>query len=114
MQAMLLKKPDWIEKNPLQPVEMEKPTIKSDEILVKVKVCGVCHTDLHTVEGELEPVKKPLVPGHQVVGVVEERGEEATRFGKGDRVGMAWLHSTCGRCKYCQGGRENLCESARL
>jgi propanol-preferring alcohol dehydrogenase len=114
MQAMLLRKPDRIEKNPLQPVEMEKPTIKFDQILVKVKVCGICHTDLHTVEGDLEAVKKPLVPGHQVVGVVEERGEEVTRFKEGDRVGMAWLHSTCGKCKYCRGGRENLCESARF
>ena len=114
MQAMLLEKPDGIEGNPLQMVEMEKPTIKSGQILVKVKVCGICHTDLHTVEGELEPVKKPLVPGHQVVGVVEEIGADVTRLGKGDRVGMAWLHSTCGKCKYCQRGRENLCESARF
>jgi propanol-preferring alcohol dehydrogenase len=114
MQAMVLKQPDQIETNPLRLTEMDRPKVRPDEILVKVKVCGICHTDLHTVEGELEPVRKPLVPGHQVVGVVEEMGEEVTRFAKGDRVGMAWLHSTCGECKYCQEGRENLCESARF
>lgn len=114
MQAMLLKEPDAIEKSPLQSTEMDRPKVGPGEILVKVKVCGICHTDLHTVEGELELPKKPLVPGHQVVGVVEESGESVTRFQKGDRVGMAWLHSTCGECRYCQGGRENLCESARF
>jgi len=114
MQTMLLRKPGAIEKNPLQLVEIEKPKVRAGEILVKVRVCGICHTDLHTVEGELELVKKPLVPGHQVVGVVEEMGEEVTRFKKGDRVGMAWLHSTCGECKYCLADKENLCESARF
>ncbi|UCB52180.1 MAG: zinc-binding alcohol dehydrogenase family protein, partial [Candidatus Zixiibacteriota bacterium] len=114
MLAMLLKEPAAVETSPLQLAEIEKPTIRSDEILVKVNVCGICHTDLHTVEGELELAKKPLVPGHQVVGVVEELGDSITRFKKGDRVGMAWLHSTCGKCQYCQGGRENLCESARF
>ncbi|MCK4223597.1 MAG: zinc-dependent alcohol dehydrogenase family protein [candidate division Zixibacteria bacterium] len=112
MLAMILKEPEAIEKNPLQLVEMEKPKVKPDEILVKIKVCGICHTDLHTVEGELELLKKPLVPGHQVVGVVEEKGEEVTRFKKGDRVGMAWLYSTCGKCKYCLADNENLCENA--
>jgi propanol-preferring alcohol dehydrogenase len=114
MQAMLLKEPDLIENNPLQLVELEKPSIKSDEILVKIKVCGVCHTDLHTVEGELQLPKKPLVPGHQVVGVVEELGDRVTRFKIGDRVGVAWLHSACGKCKYCLAEKENLCENARF
>jgi len=112
MLAMLLKEPEAIEKNPLQLVEIDKPKIRQDEILVRIKVCGICHTDLHTVEGELELPKKPLVPGHQMVGVVEEKGEKVTRFKKGDRVGMAWLYSTCGRCKYCLEGKENLCENA--
>ena len=114
MPAMILKNPDPIENNPLQLVEVEKPKIRADEILVKVKVCGICHTDLHTVEGELALPKKPLVPGHQVVGVVEESGDGVTRFKKGDRAGMAWLHSACGKCKYCLTGKENLCESARF
>jgi propanol-preferring alcohol dehydrogenase len=114
MLAMILKEQKEIERNPLELVEMEKPKVKPDEILVKVKICGVCHTDLHEVEGELPLPKKPLVPGHQVVGVVEDVGEKVTRFEKGDRVGMAWLYSTCGRCKYCLVGRENLCENAKF
>jgi propanol-preferring alcohol dehydrogenase len=114
MLAMILKEQKEIEKNPLELVEMDKPEIKPDEILVKVKVCGVCHTDLHEVEGELPLPKKPLIPGHQVVGVVEDVGEKVTRLKKDDRVGMAWLYSTCGKCKYCLAGKENLCESARF
>jgi propanol-preferring alcohol dehydrogenase len=112
MLAMQLVKPEMIEKNPLHLVEIDKPKIKSDEILVKVNMCGICHTDLHTVEGEMELPKTPLVPGHQVVGVVEEAGERITRFKNGDRVGMAWLYHTCGKCKYCLEGKENLCENA--
>lgn len=111
---MILKEPEVIEKNPLQIVELDKPKFKPDEILVKIKVCGICHTDLHTVEGELELPKKPLVPGHQVVGVVEETGDKVTRFNKGDRVGMAWLYSTCGKCKYCLERKENLCENVKF
>jgi propanol-preferring alcohol dehydrogenase len=114
MLAMILKGAEPIEKKPLQLVEIDKPKIKPDEILVKIKVCGICHTDLHTVEGELELPKKPLVPGHQVVGVVEELGDKVTRFKKGDRVGMAWLYSTCGKCKYCLEDKENLCENAQF
>lgn len=112
MLAIQLKEPEVIEKNPLQLVEIDKPKIRQDEILVRIKVCGICHTDLHTVEGELELPKKPLVPGHQVVGVVEELGDKVTRFRKGDRVGMAWLYSTCGKCRFCLEGKENLCENA--
>ncbi len=112
MQAMILKEPDSIENDPLQLAQIEKPQIKLDEILVKVSACGICHTDLHTVEGELELPRRPLVPGHQVVGVVDELGGGVTRFSKGDRVGMAWLHSTCGKCKYCLAHKDNLCENA--
>lgn len=112
MQAMILKEPGPIEKSPVQLAEKEKPRIKPDEILIKIRVCGICHTDLHTVEGELQLPKKPLVPGHQVVGLVDELGGEVTRFNKGDRVGMAWLYSTCGKCKYCLAHKENLCENA--
>ena len=109
---MQLKRPKRIEENPLELVKIAKPKIKPDDILVKIKVCGICHTDLHTVEGELKLPKKPLVPGHQVVGVVEEKGEKVTRLKKDDRVGVAWLYWTCGHCKYCLEGKENLCENA--
>jgi propanol-preferring alcohol dehydrogenase len=112
MLAMLLEKTGEIENKPLHLVEKEIPKIKPDEILIRVRVCGICHTDLHTVEGELDLPKLPLVPGHQVVGTVEEIGEKVTRFKKGDRVGMAWLYRTCGKCKYCREGKENLCENA--
>ncbi len=114
MQAMILKEPDSVDNNPLQLVELEKPKIKADEILIKINVCGLCHTDLHTVEGELKLPKKPLVPGHQIVGEVEELGEGVGRFKKGDRVGIAWLYSACGKCKYCVVDKENLCENARF
>lgn len=112
MLAMTLEKTGEIEKEPLHLVEKEVSKIKPDEILIRVRICGICHTDLHTVEGELDLPKLPLIPGHQVVGIVEEIGEKVTRFKKGDRVGMAWLYRTCGKCKYCQKGKENLCENA--
>jgi len=114
MLAMILKEPGSIEKSPLQLVEMEKPRIKPQEILVRIKVCGICHTDLHTIEGELDLPRKPLVPGHQVVGTVERKGEKVFRFKEGDRVGIAWLFSTCGKCRYCREGKENLCQEAKF
>jgi len=79
-----------------------------------VKACGLCHTDLHIVEGELPAPRLPVIPGHQIVGVVEARGEGASRFREGDRVGVPWLHDACGACEYCARGRENLCEFARF
>jgi propanol-preferring alcohol dehydrogenase len=96
--------------------QVQKPTPGPNEILVRVSVCGVCRTDLHEVEGDLPLVRTPVIPGHQVVGVVEAAGAEAKRFRIGDRVGIAWLHETCGTCSFCtdQGDRENLCRSARF
>jgi alcohol dehydrogenase, propanol-preferring len=79
---------------------------------VQVSVCGVCRTDLHVVEGELPPRKSPVIPGHQVVGVVEKVGDAARRFKVGARVGIPWLHRTCGVCEYCRAGKENLCDNA--
>jgi propanol-preferring alcohol dehydrogenase len=114
MLAMILNEPDLIENHPLRLVEIESPQPGSHEILIRVHTCGICHTDLHTVEGELNLPKKPVVPGHQVVGVVEKLGKDASRFKKGDRVGMAWLYSTCGICAYCRQGKENLCENAKF
>ena len=114
MLAMILNEPALIENNPLKLVDIQTPKPGPHEILVRVQVCGICHTDLHTVEGELDLPKKPVVPGHQVVGVVEKLGEGASRFKKGDRVGMAWLYFTCGKCSYCLQGKENLCENAKF
>jgi propanol-preferring alcohol dehydrogenase len=112
MLTMMLEKTGEIETEPLHPVQKEVPEIDPDEILIRVSICGICHTDLHTVEGELDLPKLPLIPGHQVVGIVEKMGERVTRFKKGDRVGMAWLYRTCGKCKLCREGKENLCENA--
>jgi propanol-preferring alcohol dehydrogenase len=84
------------------------------EVLVRVRACGICRTDLHVVEGELPPVRPTVVPGHQVVGAVERLGPGARRFAVRDRVGIAWLRSTCGRCASCRAGRENLCPDARF
>jgi alcohol dehydrogenase, propanol-preferring len=79
---------------------------------VRVSACGVCRTDLHVVEGELPPRKSPVIPGHQIVGIVDKLGKDANRFAPGARVGIAWLHKTCGVCEYCRAGRENLCDNA--
>jgi propanol-preferring alcohol dehydrogenase len=93
-------------------VELPKPKPAAGEVLVRVHACGVCRTDLHVVEGELAPKKSPVVPGHQVVGVVEANGAHASRFQPGARVGIPWLHQTDGVCEYCRSARENLCERA--
>ena len=84
------------------------------EVLVKVQVCAVCRTDLHVIEGELPDVKRPLIPGHQVVGTVARLGAGVTEVQEGDRVGIAWLQGTCGTCEFCTSGRENLCLKARF
>ncbi len=84
------------------------------QLLLKVRACGVCRTDLHVVDGELPHPKLPLVPGHEIVGEVAARGPEAERFRQGDRVGVPWLGGTCGRCEFCTSGRENLCDGARF
>lgn len=111
---MLLKKCAPIEINPLECVELPVPQPGPDEILIRIKVCGVCHTDLHTVEGELPEAVVPIIPGHQAVGIVEKASIRTSRFKAGDRVGVAWLYSTCGTCQYCTQGNENLCVSARF
>jgi propanol-preferring alcohol dehydrogenase len=110
MKACLLHAPAAIEANPLEYAEVAAPQPKSGEVLVRVRACGVCRTDLHVIEGELPPRKSPVIPGHQVVGIVERQGENARRFRIGDRVGIAWLHRTDGTCEYCKAGAENLCD----
>ena len=90
--------------------DIEKPTPGAEQVLVRVKTCGICRTDLHVIEGELPPLKSPLVPGHQIVGEIEAKGERALKYPVGMRVGVAWLHSTDGVCQYCRSRRENLCD----
>ncbi len=111
MKACLLRTPARIETNPLQFTDVLAPNPGNGEVLVRVHACGVCRTDLHVIEGELTPQKSPVIPGHQVVGIVEKQGEGAHRFANGDRVGVAWLHHTDGTCLYCRMGEENLCDN---
>lgn len=111
---MLLEQAKPAEENPLRLADIATPQPGEGEIRVRVRSCGICHTDLHTVEGDLPLPRLPLVPGHQIVGVVEAAGSSARRFREGDRVGIPWLYSTCGACAYCRKGLENLCESARF
>jgi len=111
MKACVLRAPAKIETSPLEFVELPTPRPGPGKILVRVNACGVCRTDLHVVEGELAPRKSPIIPGHQVAGVVEECGENARRFAVGARVGVAWLHHTDGTCAYCRMGAENLCDN---
>jgi len=110
MKACFLRTPAKVEKNPLEYGEFPDPSPGPGEVLVRVKVCGVCRTDLHVIEGELPPKKSPVIPGHQVVGVIERSGPEVKRFAAGARVGIAWLHKTDGTCEYCRRGEENLCD----
>jgi propanol-preferring alcohol dehydrogenase len=112
MKACLLNSAAPIETQPLNFTEVPDPQPTGDQVRVRVSVCGVCRTDLHVVEGELPPRKSPVIPGHQVVGVVEKVGNTAGRFKVGARVGIPWLHRTCGVCEYCRAGKENLCDNA--
>jgi propanol-preferring alcohol dehydrogenase len=110
MRALRLHAQAPIGSAPLRLESAEPPTPAADEIVVRVSVCAICRTDLHIVEGDLPLRRTPIVPGHQVVGRVESRGATARRFAVGDRVGIAWLHRTCGTCRFCVRGHENLCE----
>jgi propanol-preferring alcohol dehydrogenase len=95
-------------------MDLAVPSPADDEILIKVEACGICRTDLHILDGELDQPKVPLVMGHQIVGIVERAGNGVTRFHPGQRVGVPWLGKTCQSCSYCTGGQENLCEQARF
>ena len=112
MKAQILHKPAPIESSPLQWIDYQQPSPADDELLIKVSACGVCHTDLHVTEGDLPAPMLPIIPGHQIVGVIKSAGKDATRFQQGTRVGIPWLHQTCGECEYCLHGQENLCEHA--
>ena len=114
MQAMVLEFPAPVNTNPLHLLELPPLLPGPGEVLVKVNYCGICHTDLHIVEGELPLVRLPLIPGHQVVGQVVELGPRTTRFQVGDRLGFGWLQWACGQCHFCRNGLENLCEQAQF
>jgi propanol-preferring alcohol dehydrogenase len=113
MRAMILPRPGPIGSRPLERRELPDPDPGPGEVRVRVRACGICRTDLHVVEGDLPPRRLPLVPGHQVVGLVDRLGPDCRRFGIGDRVGIAWLRGTCGACEMCRRGAENLCEGSR-
>jgi propanol-preferring alcohol dehydrogenase len=111
MKALILKATGnmAVNKSPLEPVDLPVPIPRENEILIKVSACGVCHTELDEIEGRTPPSKLPIVLGHQIVGRVEKSGKSASKFKTGDRLGVAWIHSSCGQCKFCCEGLENLC-----
>lgn len=113
MRAMRLSRQAPAETRPLEAVELPDPVPGAGEVLVRVRACALCRTDLHVVEGDLPARRLPVVPGHQAVGVVERLGEGTERLRPGDRVGIAWLRQTCGACVFCGRGTENLCEASR-
>jgi propanol-preferring alcohol dehydrogenase len=96
--------------SPLEPTDIPKPVPGRGQILVKISCCGVCHTDMDVIEGRTPPPVFPVIPGHQIVGRVQELAEGTTKFRAGDRVGIGWINSACGKCKFCLEGRENLCD----
>jgi propanol-preferring alcohol dehydrogenase len=114
MKAWVLEKQGKVETKPLIKKEIPIPEIKNNEIRIKIKATGICRTDLHTIEGDLPLHKNPVIPGHQIVGTIDEIGREVTSFKKGYRAGAAWLYSSCGTCKFCTSGRENLCANANF
>ena len=110
MQAMVLPGP----RQPLAFSEVREPRPRDNQLLIRVRACAVCRTDLHVLDGELSEPKLPLIPGHEIVGIVVETGADAKHFRVGDRVGVPWLGWTCGVCPFCRAGRENLCDKARF
>jgi alcohol dehydrogenase, propanol-preferring len=114
MRAMVLRHPGPVDSSPLRLRDVPVPEARPGEVRVRVQACGICRTDLHVVEGELPPQRESVIPGHQVVGVVDRAGPGSRKFTVGDRVGVAWLRSACGQCRYCKAGSENLCPSARF
>jgi propanol-preferring alcohol dehydrogenase len=99
-----------INKNPLCNINAKIPEINQNEILIKINTCAVCHTELDEIEGRIKPIKLPIIPGHQIVGRIIETGKDVKKLQKGDRVGIGWINSACGKCEYCKNGYENLCQ----
>src|SRR5438132_258637 len=104
MNAMLCEEPGSVESGPLRAAEVDEPAPRRGQVRVRVRCCAVCRTDLHVVEGDLPWEKMPIIPGHQVVGIVDRLGEGCTRLRVGQRVGIAWLGWTCGVCEFCRAG----------
>lgn len=114
MKAMVLHHAAPIESAPLRWTDVPTPEPGPGQVRVRVRTCGICRTDLHVIEGELPFPDHPVVPGHQIIGVVEAVGPDARRFALGERIGIAWLHHACGTCGFCRAGQENLCESQQF
>jgi propanol-preferring alcohol dehydrogenase len=114
MRAMVLSESAAIENSPLELRELPLPAPAPGQVRIRVRACGLCHTDLHTVEGDLALPKLPITPGHQIVGIVDARGEGVRSVKEGDRVGVPWLYSTDGTCDFCRRSAENLCDNARF
>lgn len=102
-----------VEERPLELVDLPDPVPTNNQVLVRVSACGICHTELDEIEGRVPPTRFPMVPGHEIVGRVEELGPQASKFKVGDRVGIAWINWACGRCSFCLAGAENLCAEAK-
>jgi propanol-preferring alcohol dehydrogenase len=114
MKGMVLDKQAPAATAPLALRDVPEPNPGPGEVRVRVRACGLCRTDLHVIEGDLPPQKLPLIPGHQVVGIIDKLGNDSRRFREGDRIGIAWLRHTDGTCAYCRRGKENLCEASRF
>jgi len=114
MRAIVLRRPAPIGSAPLALADIPTPEPAPGQVRIRVRACGLCHTDLHVIEGELPLPKLPLIPGHQIVGTVDSLGPGTSRFAIGERVGVPWLYRTCGTCGYCRRGLENLCDNARF
>ena len=114
MKACVLSSPQPVDDRPLEFTDVPNPKPAADEVVLRVRACGICRTDLHVVEGELPARRMPVIPGHQIVGEIAGLGNDANGFELGQRTGVAWLHQTCGACKFCRSGRENLCERAEF
>lgn len=114
MKAMQLSRIRPISASPLKLTELPDPRPGPGEVRLRVACCAICRTDLHVIEGDLPQHKLPIIPGHQVIGRIDQLGEACTRFAPDQRVGVAWLRHTCGSCRFCRAGRENLCEASRF
>lgn len=110
---MVLEHTAKMEDKPLKLRDVEMPKAADDQILIKIKACGQCHTDLDEIEDRLKPPRLPIILGHQIVGQVAQCGKNVKKFSPGDRVGVAWIYLSCGVCDFCKNGRENLCEKAK-